>query len=291
VNRRRFLTSAAALSLASCGGGGGGAAPEFIGGPAAPYRPGILYGYFGDDAQQAAEVAGHTNLYMSASWNDGGVPGAIANIDRARKAGVTELVVCPEAKRFVNGVPVWDNPDKTIDRINAYMAALQDAGSFVGMNLRGIYWCDEPNSLDEGFVRTVNVGLRAITRTPLWTIFSGDPKLPARPGLEAGPGAWDVVGVDNYDVGCGVLGALNVDLANRMPAGTRRILVPGAVGGHQAQTDPSCFENFAYAHPDVLAIVPFIWIDGWANNPANKGIRSLYRETYTALGKRVTGMA
>jgi hypothetical protein len=289
AGRRRFLTSAAALSLAGCGGGSGGNSGSYIGGPPAPYRPGILYGYFGDDIDAAAQVAGHTNLYMSASW--GGVPGAITNIDRARKAGLTELVVSPEGRRF-NGVSfVWDDAEATVDRINAWMAALQLAGVLDGMNLRGIYWCDEPNSLEEGFVRSVNSMLRAIASTPLWTIFSGDPKLTARPGLDAGPGAWDVVGVDNYDVGCGALGSLNDELARRMPSGARRVLVPGAVGGLYSQADPSCFENFAYSHPDVLAIMPFIWIDNWRGTELGiHGIPAL-RDAYTALGKRITARA
>jgi hypothetical protein len=112
-----------------------------------------------------------------------------------------------------------------------------------------------------------------------------------RPGLDDGPGAWDVVGIDQYDIGCNVLGTLNDELGRRMKPGARRILVPGPVGGHFSQSDPACFESFAHTHPDVLAIVPFIWIDRWAGVPTNVGIRSIpaLRATYTALGKRLTG--
>lgn len=294
VSRRRFLTSAAALSLSACGGGGS-SSTQYVGGPAVPYRPGILNGYYGDDAQQAAETADHANLYMSAPWA-GGVAGAIANIDRARAAGFRELLVAPQVK-FPDGRggEYWGSVEATLDRFNDYMAHLQLAGVLDGMHVAGIYWCDEPNReaiLTEEYVRAVNIGMRGITLSPIWTTYSKDP---GRPGLAAGSdprGAFDRVSIDEYDIGCNVLGGGGYldELKRSMKPGAMRFLIPGPVGGRVSQADPSCFENYAYANADIVAILTFIWINGWGGVPSRlgvKGIKSL-RDTYTAMGKRLT---
>lgn len=284
MNRRRFLAASAGLALTGCGGGGSSAAPEFIGVPPTAYRPGVMYGYWGDDAETAADVAGHSDLYVAAHWN-GWSAGAIANIARAKAAGFKKLLILLDAVR--------PTVEATVDTINAYMADLTLAGSFDGMDLVGLIWCDEPNGLDEAYVRGVNTALRSLTTLPLWVCYADEP---GRPGLDAKDdprGAFDRVAVDQYDIGCQVLGALDKDLANRMKPGAKRWLVPGPVGGHMSQTDPTCFENFAYANPDVIAIITFVWINGWQNVPTNLGIKSIpaLKATYTALGKRLTGRA
>jgi hypothetical protein len=286
MDRRRFLTAAAGLSLAGCSGGGGG--DQYIGGPPAPYRPGISYGYWGDDVEQAAEVAGHTNLYLAAPWDGIGVAGVANNIDRARAAGLRDVVVLLNA--------VQPTVEATVDAVNDFMAGLSLA--LDGMNLRGLFWCDEPNNpeastgvLDDAYVRGVNLTLRTITSVPLWVAYADKP---GRPALSAGADprtAFDRVTIDQYDIGCNVLGGLLRDLQRDMKPGAKRFLMPGPVGGHVSQADPSCFENYAYANADIDAIVPFIWRDRWnAKNLEDKGIRSIQalRETYTALGKRVT---
>jgi hypothetical protein len=291
VNRRRFLTAAAGLSLAGCGGGGGN---QYIGAPPAAYRPGILFGYYGDDAQQADETGDHANLYMSAPWF-GGAPAAIANIAKAKAAGFRELIVAPQVQiPDGRGGERWGTVEQTLDLLNAYMAQLQAAGALDGIHLAGIYWCDEPNraaELTEEYVRAVNSGLRGLTTAPIWTTYSSDA---GRPGLEAGSdprGAFDVVSVDNYDIGCNVFGGGGPleDLKRRMKPGAKRFLIPGPVGGHVSQADPGCFENYAYANADIVAIVTFIWINGWVL-PTNLGLRGLeaLRTTYRALGTRVT---
>jgi hypothetical protein len=285
--RRRFLAASGALALASCGGGGGGNS-TFIGGPPAAYRPGISYGYWGDDAQQAAEVADHTNLYLAADWDGIGPAGVATNIARAKAAGLRDFVVLMNAVR--------GTPEQTLDVVNAHMAALTLAGALDDITLRGLIWCDEPNNdegipLSDAFVRAVNIGLRGMTAVPLWVAYADKP---GRPGLEAGVdprGAFDRVAVDQYDIGCGVLGGLVGDLAKAMKPGARRWLIPGPVGGHFSQADPACFENFAYANPDIEAIVAFIWRDRWnSKDLAAPGVRSIpaLRTTYTALGKRLT---
>jgi hypothetical protein len=281
--RRRFLASAVGAFLSGCGGGGS-AAPEFIGAATVPHRPGVLYGYWGDDAEAAADTGDHANLYVAAHWN-GGAAGAIANIDRAKKAGFKKLLVMLDAVRADRSI------EATVTAINDYMGLLAQAGSLDGIELVGLMWCDEPNGLPEAYVRGVNTMLRALTSLPLWVCFAASG---ARPGLEAlddPRGAFDRVAFDNYDIGDQVLGSLMTELAQRMKPGAMRFLVPGPVGGHFSQADPTQFENFAYAHADVVAIVTFIWINGWANNPANLGIKSIaaLRATYTALGKRLTG--
>lgn len=288
-SRRRFLAASGALVLAGCGGGG---SAQYIGGPVAAYRPGILYGYFGDDALQAADTAAHANIYMSAPWS-GGVAGAIENIARAKAAGFRNLLVAPQSQ-LPDGLGGWrwGTVEQTLDLIYSYMAALQVGGALDDITLAGIYWCDEPNrGLTDEFVRAVNVGLRNLTSAPLWTCYSADP---GRPGLDAGSdprGAFDRVAVDDYDVGCNVLGGPQDELRQRMKPGAQRFLVAGPVGGLYQQSDPSCFENFAYANADVIAIVIFIWIDGWGNVPTNQGIRSIkpLKDAYTALGHRITG--
>jgi hypothetical protein len=288
--RRRFLAASGALALASCGGGGSGS--SYIGGPPAVYRPGILYGYYGDDAQQAAETADHCNLYMSAPWN--GAAGAITNIANAKAAGFKSLLVMPQAQRFDGVAWKWGSVEQTLDAINAYMATLQGAGSLDGIDLAGLYWCDEPNRvnvLTDEYVRAVNVGLRSITSVPLWVTYSNDAD---RPGLAPGSdpkGAFDRVSVDNYDIGCNVLGGPLDDLKRQMKPGAKRFLVPGPVGGKLSQVDPACFENFAYVNADVIAVLTFIWIEAFGNNPANHGLRTLkdLQATYRALGRRITG--
>lgn len=290
--RRRFLAASGALALAGCGGGGSGT--QYIGGPPVPYRPGILNGYFGDDAMQAAETAGHTNLYMSAPWF-GGVASAIANIDRAKKAGFRELLVAPDVQFFdAAGRAHWGSVEETLDRINNYMGTLQQHGALDDIHLAGIYWCDEPNrDLTDEYVRAVNLGLRGMTAAPLWTTYSQDA---GRPGLEAGAdprGAFDVVSIDDYDIGCNVLGGggLLEDLKRQMKPGAKRFLIPGPVGGRVSQADPSCFEQYAYANADILAVLTFIFINGWANVPTNLGLRGIpsLRATYEAFGHRLTG--
>jgi hypothetical protein len=134
LSRRRFLASAAALSVAGCGGGGGG---QYIGGPPTPYRPGILYGYWGDDAQQADETGDHANLYMSAPWF-GGAAAAITNIAKAKAAGFRELLVAPQVQ--IPGGPGgqhWGTVEQTLDLLNAYMAQLQAGGALDGITSPG----------------------------------------------------------------------------------------------------------------------------------------------------------
>lgn len=294
--RRRLLQAGAGLIVAGCGGGGGGGT-QYIGGPPpTALRHDILFGYYGDDAAQAAEVAGHTNLYWASHWD--GLGAQITNLGRARAAGLTKVVLMMEGQDPAG-------PAQAVARVRDWMLALRDARALEGLDVAALYWRDEPNNpdpafggeLSDAYVRAVNLGIREmldrvmpeLRGAALAAIFAGGS--PARPGLEAGAdpaGAFDWVGPDHYNLGCGVLGPVQRDIAERKKPGARDLIVPGGAFGQ----DPRCFEDYAHAHPDVVAIVAFIWKDRWdTKNPSRPGIRGIpeIRALYEAMGKRLTG--
>jgi hypothetical protein len=285
--RRRFLAASGALAVAGCGGGAGG--PQYVGTPP-PLKPrtDILYGYFGDAPGQAVEVADHTNLYMSAPWY--GIDGAIDNIRTARAAGLAQLVVMVDAD-------ILGEPVSASLIAKGWLQALRAAGCFQGMTVKAIYWRDEPNDAtvlpvrSDAYVRETNGLMRAMLASDfpelgpvgMWTIFADAPDLP---GLDD----WDGVGGDRYGQGCNVLGqgALIDRIGRGMKRGAGRIVVPSPCLDNPVY-NPGCFETYAQGTPDVIAVMPFIWPDGWGSNPAHLGIRSIAPDAYRALGKKLTG--
>lgn len=250
-------------------------------------RPGILYGYYGDAPGQAAEVVDHTNLYFAAPW--GGLDQMAANILDARRLGLRNLVLAVDADR--------GSVDLTTETCRAWLRMLRGSGCLEAMNVLGLYWRDEPNLenpaaglavLSDERVRAQNASLRVMLATEfpelgkvgMWTIMADRPDLP---GLDD----WDCVGGDDYPRGAAVLEPNR--LIDRIRKGKRPdaglILVPSPLLENPVM-DPTPFEQYAYAVPDVRVIMPFLWRDGWEGN--RPGIRSsTARDAYRALGQRL----
>ena len=280
-SRRQFILAAGAL--AACGGGGS----KFNAPPApAVQRKDILFGYYGDAPGQAAETIGHCNLYFSAPWGE--LSQTVENLKDARKAGFGEVVIAADADK--------GNVPGTTAFAWAWLFELRRLGALEGLKVRAFYWRDEPNLenpdaglkvLSDARVREQNASLRAMLATDfpelgpveLWTIMADKPDLP---GLDD----WDAVGGDDYPKGCDVMA--DERLIGRIRRGAKRtILVPSPLFGLNA--DPTCFEQFAQAHGDVVAVMPFIWRDAWGPQRLD-GIRSHFsRPAYEALGRRLTG--
>lgn len=295
-SRRRFLAASAGMALAGCGGTGS-STQQYVGTPP-PLKPrtDIAYGYFGDGPNQAIETAAHANLYLSAPWY--GIDGAIANIRLARAAGFPELVVMVDADAVA--FAMGDSIPAGVAFARGWMSALRDAGCFAGMRVRALYWRDEPNddsgglpARSDAYVRQMNAAMRAMLTADfpelgavgMWTIFADRPDLP-------GLNDWDGAGGDRYGQGCNVLGgnALIDRIGRGMKPGAGRILVPAGVTTPDAGPllDPGCFEIFAQGTPDVIAVIAFLWIDGWGGKPENKGIRTVAPAAYAALGHQLT---
>ena len=270
----RLAAGAACAALFAClpdCGGGGGSQPA-IGAitPAAPVRTDLLFGYYADCPTCAMETRDHTNLYWASNFN--GLPGTMESLFNARAAGFTNVVLA---------VPAYTaNPEADV---RFYLDSLRDGGFLV--NVKALYPLDEPDvagksaaevAATNAMLRRVMAGYPELAATALAVIYGAGRTWP---GIES----YDWVGFDDYTHGCAIQDTY-ADLKNHLTAAQRILLVPG--GADPWRQDPACFMNKANADAQVVAVVPFLWID----TGGNAGIRSNpTRRLYCEAGRLAIG--
>lgn len=272
------------LLLVSCGGGGGSSSVT----PPAPPRTDLLYGYFASADNPAGpwlppvpgqpdstqETAGHVNVVMTNGWCDWQT-GRQSCADRARRTiaegrslGIKHFVVSVD---FLLWAPDGTGRPGGVGDVQTFL------GTLGGLDdVDAIYPLDEPNTRIGGGdqQRSTFLDLRAMLQLlpetkhiAMFAIYA-----PIRYGT-LNMDLFDWIGVDDYDAGTGVFGQYA-----SIPAGKRVVVVPGGAAPWLA--DPTPYREYADAHPEVVLIMPFLWIDH-----SSAGIRSApTRQAYVALG-------
>jgi hypothetical protein len=173
--------------------------------------------------------------------------------------GCTEMCVAPRADGMA--------------RLAAFKMQL-DAVGLADM-VTALYPLDEPEShgLSDAQLVQVLQQMKATWPGPKLAVFySSNPH--GYPGLSQ----YDLAGRDDYDAGPGAL-----DNVPPVKGAQKLLVIPG--GADPWRANPQPFYDYAMAHPNVYAIVPFVWFD----RGVDKGIRSNGTAAqYIALGCKVT---
>lgn len=257
------LLSAIALVIAGCNEGD--STPPAPSTPApvstpAPARTDLLGGYYGTWDNQIAETQDHTNVqWAGPQWGTRDVySNVIVRLQEARAANV-RCVFLDVTMSYIGE-----------EAVRAYFTRLHEAG-VIDSRICALYPEDEPDlsgrTADEvvaanATVRKVAKDFPFIANIPIATIYTCTRGFP---GVES----VDWVGCDHYDDGARVIERRYPALKARLRPEQRLILVPG---GHQCD-DIATFYDYAQRDAQVVAIVPFIWFDGWEKG--KQGVRSL----------------
>lgn len=220
----------------------------------ATLRTDLLLGYYGTYASQVAETAGAINLLWVTFWE--GLEKAIQDISAAACTTVLDL------DSYIFDIDLLTNartPHSDAEqRLRALFTRLREAD--VLHLVKVLVPKDEPN-LREGNVlqhlpsvvptiRRVAAEFDELQGVLLGVIYMG--------GSDHDHSAlFDIVGFDDYDEKSGALksGGMYDQMRARLLPDQRTWLVPGASYGQ----NPTPWLNFAHAHPEVFAIVPFLW--------------------------------
>lgn len=290
---RLLLACTAALLLSGCGWFGHRGAqqpqqptptptiPAPVETPAAlPARRGLQFGYFGSDDAQVSETADHVTFLMPA-WSDDA-----SQIARALAANMPVCLVVEDAL-FAPGVPSRYLGNALADALlRAKFDAWRAAGAL--QLVRYLYVCDEPErdkKLTDADMRAAIITLRGVmgefpelAAARLWVIFGDQESYPAIDLL-------DDVGCDAYGAGADILTGQYQRLKPYLRPDQGLILVPG--GASPWRQDPRPFLDYANADPQVVAMVPFIWLDQWGGT-TNRGIRGNgMRGVYSDVGQAI----
>ncbi len=245
------------LMLVSCGGGSG---TDAVIPASTSLRSDLYFGYYGGG--NAIEALSHTNMLFESGLN-GDEPQA-RNIEAAKLPTILDI-----------GAQVYQgalNTDRTVN-VNAESLLRARFDEFRRRDILkyivALYPIDEPdlNVYRADVIRQANAVTRKIAaeypelaNVKLAVIYSNADKLFA---VET----FDWVGFDRYDGLSGILtNGEYARMMSKLRPDQRTIIVPGGAYGQ----DPIPFLNFAETHPEVIAIVPFIWSDF----DDKKGIRS-----------------
>lgn len=285
MRARAFLCALlSAIALVACkgGSGGGGASlpPEPHVPAPVPTRSGLVFAYYGDLASTVEEVKDHaTHVWAWGRGEGGWQKNTLERLHQARSAGLG-VVLYPE---------VLHGPlEPAIAELRAFLQSADAEGLLPWIDV--IYTGDEPdvNDRSDAEVRTINAAVRSLLAE--FPALAGV-QLAVIYGVHGYPGidTFDWVGVDSYDEREAIFtNGRYADLKRRLRGDQRVILVPG--GADPWRQMPSEFERVAHTDPQVIAVVPFLWIDtppewGVGNG---RGIRSNpTREAYRMVGKRI----
>lgn len=280
MNIIRYMLAGVFSVLVGCGGGG----PTVETGVAIP-QPGdtrtLYYGYYGTGPGQIAETGDHTNLHIELGW--AGEAASFASIAEAKKATIFGLQSY-----------VWNwNPGFTLHaaaetNIRGVLPRLRDAGLL--HYIVALYPVDEPNlnvsnrtdlPVVVDMVKRVAKEFPELANVKIASIYAANGDYPYLT-------MFDWVGLDDYSLGAEILGATYNTFKGHLRSDNRIMLVPGGYLGQ----NPQPFIDKALNDAQVVAVIPFIWIDN--ADPANgvvQGIRSNgSAPSYIAAGKCVIGM-
>lgn len=221
-------------------------------------RTDLLVGYYSTNDEQPAQVVDHVNLNWESQFQ--GVAGIIRHMMIMKCATIIDIAYQIYDTQVVDGVRTTTMRDDDTVRANirALFTELKDNG-LLGYVV-GLVTCDEPNNqptLYNTFGRAIAMTKQVarefeeLKNVKMVVIYAaGKPYV----GIEM----YDWVGFDDYDKKTTVLeegfGAYG-QLRKQLRSDQRVILVPGATFGQE----PGPFVNFAHAHPEVVAIVAFLW--------------------------------
>lgn len=246
------------------------------------------FGFYSSMTSQL-ETLGFTSLWWSADWE--GPEKRLSNIIAAVRAG--NRIVLDVSGCFFDpaqgGKALFGN---SAERLRNLLSELRFNG--VLKSVAVLYPKDEPN-LRNPNVCDLMPEVVAICRSVaaefghdtegvmVGVIFSGNREF-------CDVSLYDLVGFDDYDERSGILrpGRAYDQMAARLRPDQKTWLIPGGTDGQ----DPVPFMNFAYAHPEVWAIVAFAWADDLPRPAGEKwpGISATpYRDMYVAAGKKLTG--
>lgn len=244
--------------------------------PAAPKRPGIKYGYYSCKGEQVAETKGHINLLHESQFD--GPDKCIQNI---LDAGVDVCLDVSYQLFEKAGEKNFVRMDAEA-RLIAFFKKLHDAGAL--QYVKYIYPIDEPNmtvsspmQLAEAIatIRRVAPQFAVLNGYKLAVIYAGN----SEPML---PELFDVLGIDDYPMKSHIL--TSKKFKNLLRPGQTAIVVPGGCYGQ----DPTPFINYAFGHPEVEIVMPFLWFDDDSGNVGSLGIRSgKMRSKYIQAGEQV----
>lgn len=249
-------------------------------------RTDLLYGYYGCELGQPEEVRGHVNLHWECQFR--GMAKAASDINFMATTTVLDLSpqlftrVADKGKNF--GLS-WLAMTNTLE----VFEYLQSKGAL--KYVKALVILDEPNTnarSAEELNSACDIARLAAARYPELI----DVKLvcvyAAKPESFTCIERFDWVGVDDYDQKSSVLqGSHQALLAAKRPD-AKTILLPGGAFGQ----DPTPFVNWAQAHTDVVAVVPFCWFG--PREPADKwvgiGANAALRDRYIDAGKQIAGV-
>ena len=229
--------------------------------PEPPTARQCLFGYFGDNPTIVAETKDHADLTWAYGW----------------PTGTTAIQVCKDAKVAGNQIMLGVYGEGTQQGMEYFFQQCQAAG--VLESVAALYPMDEPDVAGKSdawvkemvaMTRRAAAKFSAIAQAPVAVFYGPGGKTP---GIEA----FDWIGRDNYGAGPQIL---------PLETHQRLMLIPG--GASPWRESPDSFVSYAQTHPEVIAVVPFIW--QWPSKPPSEGIKGNgMASAYRAAGKTLTG--
>jgi hypothetical protein len=253
---KKFLCLILTLFGFGCGGGSSSSSSTTAAPSVIPDRKDLYYGYYGDTDTIVSEVKDHANTIFVFGWPTGET--AVKHSMEAIQGGIPFIIL---------GV----NPD-----INSTRSLFDSMRSAKCLNhVVALYPYDEPDVQrlsDDEVKQTVFRLMELVSQYPelaqvKFAVFYGNT------GYVPGISVFDWVGRDNYNSGPQTL---------PLSPNQKLMLIPGGAFGEK----PEPFLDFANNHPEVVAIIPFIWEWPKQDHPGIKG--SLLEENYRNVGKRIT---
>lgn len=270
----RRLALSLLLLLTACGGGGGDSSSSQSA-PPAPRRSGIDFGYYWTVPGQIATTAAHVTFVHIVDGGDWDSPAGreaiiqrqIEQMQEARARGIERVYLSTGFLTFTSKYEYRGAND-----LAAYRMRL-DALDLTRMVV-AVFPLDEPDMLGvaDGPMTVALNDARHLFPSARVLVSYGDH---GTPGIAAA----DWIGHDAYELGAGVL--------QRLPpirADQSYVLFPG--GGNPWRADPEPFVDFAFAHPNVVAV----WAFMYAERDGNQGIGTNGMLTaYCNAGREIAG--
>lgn len=244
-----------------------------------PSRPGLLFGYYGMQPGDAAQIADHVNVAHFGAWGDWTVPGRSWLIDsivalghEAVTAGIHRLIFTLDFCVFTQTEPRQLLPQSTaIQYLTDFRDRLQSEGLL--QHVIGWYPIDEPNGhgieLSAQQITDANQTIRYALQDslPLYCVYT------ANNGAYPAIGTYNVAGFDNYGAPIFTDGEYD-NLRNQLSSSQTSIILPG--GGDPWRESPWPFYNHAQTDMKVSLLMPFKWFgtDGIGVN----GMAPVYRQ-------------
>lgn len=267
-----FVVIVLIAALHGCGGGGGSSSspqpPAPVPVPSPRTEP-LHYGYFGIDGEQITETAEHVTFVMAPDWGDWNIPNydefrktqIITQLQQAKALGVKDAWIMVgflvlTQRPGCTEMCVTPRPDG-MARLQAFKVQL-DALGLLEM-VKVLYPIDEPEShgLSDAQLVQLLKEMKTVWPVKMAVFYSSNPH--DYPGLSE----YDLAGRDDYDAGVSAL-----DNVPPIKGNQQLLIIPG--GADPWHADPQPFYDYALAHGNVYAIVPFVWFD----RGNDKGIRS-----------------